>query len=71
MSVIAMSIPTALIIMMRTMGAMPVAKIPKLSVELTTVAFGLYLGLPFSVAIFPNLNSKRGSACETQFKIYD
>ena len=61
MSIFALGIPTALLMVMDKIGMVPKAKIPKLMMEVPTVAFGLFMGLPLSVAYFPPISTLPGS----------
>jgi len=67
MSGIALTVPALMMMSLRTMGLFPQAKAPKLMVELSCVGFGLYLGLPLSVATFPSLCKVKGSTLEPEF----
>ena len=67
MSLIAMSLPVALMISMGAIGLAPKAKAPKFVMDVSTVAVGLFFGLPLSVAMFPSLSAKNAKECEQEF----
>ena len=71
MSIFAMGIPTGMLMVMDKMGMVPRAKIPKLLIEVPTVAFGLFMGLPLSVAYFPPISTLPGSNLEPELKKYE
>ena len=71
MSIIALATPAALMLLMGGLGLTPKSKLPKLTLDVATVAFGLFIGLPLSVAMFPGLTIKKGKDCEEEFHKHD
>jgi len=71
MSAISQSIPVAMMITMRGIGMSPKAKGPKTALELGTIGCGLYLGLPYSVAMFPSESVMAGKEAEDKFHKFD
>ena len=71
MSAISLSIPIALMIGASKMGLRPNSKMPKTLFEATMIAYGLYVGLPISCAIFTNVSVKAGKEAEKPFHKYD
>lgn len=71
MSIVAMGIPTFMLMVMDKMRLVPKSKFPKLFVEVPTVAFGLFMGLPLSVAYFPPVSTLSGPQLEPEFKKYE
>ena len=54
-----------------SMGMMPRVKGLKMVTEVGCVGVGLWLGLPLSVATFPNLTVVKGNTCEPEFHKYE
>ena len=71
MSFICLAVPVALTIQAGRMGIKPRGKLPKNLLQLSTIAVGLYVGLPMSVAIFPPVSVKKGPQLEERFHIHD
>jgi hypothetical protein len=67
MSLMAMGIPTFIILSLGSVGLVPKAKLPKSIFEVLCISCGLYLGLPISVSVFPSLTIKNGTDLEEEF----
>ena len=74
MSLMSLGVPTLMIMSFGSIGMVPKAKLPKTVFELICITFGLYVGLPVSVSVFPSLTIKNGTDLEEEFhkheKIY-
>jgi hypothetical protein len=67
MSFISLATPVVLMISFGAIGLMPKAKAPKFVFDVSTVAIGLFFGLPLSVAMFPSLSVMKGKRAEPEF----
>jgi len=71
MSLTCMGVPTLMLLGLGSMGMVPKGKAPKTLFEIFMIAFGLYVGLPISVAVFPSLTAKNGKDLEEEFHKHD
>lgn len=71
LSVFCLGIPTIMLYFFEKMKVIPKAKGPKLVFESCCVTFGLFAGLPLSVATFPAIGHRTSAHIEPQFKNYE
>lgn len=71
MALMSLGIPVTMMLAMGGAGMTPKAKFPKTALELGTIGIGLYIGLPYSVAMFPSESVIKGKECEDKFHKYD
>ena len=64
---ITLLIPTMMMMGIGASGLRPKNKVGKSIMDVGCVAAGLWVGLPASVALFPNLQKVKGTQCEEQF----
>jgi len=67
MSALVYSIPVFLMIALEGLGISPKSKTRKMLLNISTIAIGLLIGFPISVAIFPALTIKNGKDIEDRF----
>ena len=71
MSMCSVTIPCVLILSLGLLGVAPKAKLAQTILEVNCIGVALFVGLPFSVAIFPPVSEKKGETLEPEFKKYD
>jgi hypothetical protein len=71
MSFLCLGTPVVIMLMLRKIGINPQSAVLKNPIELTAIAAGLYIGLPYSVALFPDESQMRGAEAEERYHKYD
>jgi hypothetical protein len=71
MSFLCLSTPVLIMLMLRKIGINPQSAILKNPIELSAIAAGLYIGLPYSVAMFPSESVMKGKEAEEKYHKYD
>lgn len=71
MSMCSVTIPCVLILSLGLIGIAPKTKLLQTVLEVNCIGVALFVGLPFSVAIFPPVSQKKGDELEPEFKKYD
>jgi hypothetical protein len=71
MSFLCLGTPVVILLALRKIGINPQSAALKNPIELSAIAAGLYVGLPYSVALFPNESQMRGAEAEERFQKYD
>ncbi len=61
-------LPGVTMAMFERFGMIPKARVPKTLLEVTVIAFALWIALPISVSLFPQRGSVRASEMEQEFR---
>lgn len=64
---VCMVVPISLMMMLNLFSIKPVGHMSKFSLQIATLAMGLYIGLPISVALCPTVLSANGQDIEPEF----